>query len=156
MRQLSILNSEFRIVKFRIQLSNFKIIHRNRVQKYNYFLNNQPFYEKKFVFLIISLKINNTINAVLRRCASAKQHSLYRIIRNSTEKLRHIYCAGMAQARPREWILGRSLYAILWKTLTTSSSASRRSMRPLTSSCSSGESSRIVMGMRSNLNDLIS
>lgn len=64
--------------------------------------------------------------------------------------------ADMAQARPREWILGRSPYAILWKTLTTSSSASRRSMRPLTSSCSSGESSRIVRGMRSNLNDLIS
>ena len=63
------------------------------------------------------------------------------------------------------WLAERHLFlgvrnakfqAILWNTLTTSSSASRRSMRPLTSSCSSGLSSRIVSGMRSNLNDLIS
>ncbi len=47
-------------------------------------------------------------------------------------------------------------YAILWKTLTTSSSFSKRSMRPLTSSCCSGVSSRMVRGIRSNLNDLIS
>ena len=72
---------------------------RNRVQKYNYFLNNWLFYEKKFVFLIISLKINNTTNAVLQMHSVAKQHSLYRIIRNSTENLHHIYCVGKATAR---------------------------------------------------------
>ena len=47
-------------------------------------------------------------------------------------------------------------YAMLWKTLTTSSSFSRRSRRPLTSSCSASESSRVVSGMRSNLKLLIS
>lgn len=48
------------------------------------------------------------------------------------------------------------VYAMLWKTLTTSSSFSRRSKRPLTSSCSSSESSRVVSGMRSNLKLFIS
>lgn len=84
MRQLSILNSEFRIVKFRIQLSKFKIIHRNRLQKYNYFLNNQSFYEKKFDFHIISLKIRYAINAVLRTLSIARQHLQCRIFQKMT------------------------------------------------------------------------
>ena len=60
------------------------------MQKYNYFLKYQPFYEKKFVFIIILLKINNAKNTVLQTHYVAKQHLYYRIIRKSTEKLRHI------------------------------------------------------------------
>ena len=67
-------------------------------------------------------------------------------------------CLSVKNDRKASSLLSKKLenQAILWKTFTTSSSASRRSMRPLTSSCSSGESSRMVRGMRSNLNDLIS